>query len=278
MKQEFPRGAIIGVIGENTGALLREAGGRYLGPTDALDFSPVQVLALDHTLALADALSRAQATLALDRVRKAGTTVLITSHEPHLLRGLCDEVWLLEDGGVAVRGDPREILDAYQRSVREKFQAWGATLSRPLDPVFRKGDGRAEIVALKTFGASEEPKAVWQSGEQACVRVTVRYRDETPDPVIGIMIRSRIGLEVYGTNTELENIRIGPRAPGDEVHVDFRFACDLCAGGYTLTAASHDPDGTAHDWVDDAVAFTVTDTRYTAGVANLRAQVTASHK
>ena len=43
-----------------------------------------------------------------------------------------------------------------------------------------------------------------------------------------------------------------------------------------MTAASHDPNGVWHDWLEDAVAFTVTDTRYTAGVANLRAKVTYS--
>jgi hypothetical protein len=32
-------------------------------------------------------------------------------------------------------------------------------------------------------------------------------------------------------------------------------------------------DGTAHDWLEDVVAFTVTDERYSAGVANLRAKV-----
>jgi lipopolysaccharide transport system ATP-binding protein len=28
-----------------------------------------------------------------------------------------------------------------------------------------------------------------------------------------------------------------------------------------------------HDWLDDAIAFAVADSRYTAGVANLRATV-----
>ena len=56
----------------------------------------------------------------------------------------------------------------------------------------------------------------------------------------------------------------------------FRFRCDLCPGEYTLTAASHDPDGTAHDWIENALAFVVTDPRYTAGVANLRASVEAN--
>ena len=45
---------------------------------------------------------------------------------------------------------------------------------------------------------------VWRSGELAVVRVRVRFRSAVADPVIGIMIRTRIGFEVYGTNTELE--------------------------------------------------------------------------
>jgi len=81
-------------------------------------------------------------------------------------------------------------------------------------------------------------------------------------------------MDVYGTNTELEKVKIGPCEAGDRRVISFRFCCDLCPGYYTLTAASHDPNGVWHDWLEDAVAFTVTDSRYTAGVANLRAAVT----
>jgi len=66
---------------------------------------------------------------------------------------------------------------------------------------------------------------------------------------------------------------MGTCAVGDRLQADFQFRCDLCPGEYTLTAASHDPDGTAHDWIDDAVSLVVADSRYTAGVANLRAKV-----
>jgi lipopolysaccharide transport system ATP-binding protein len=93
--------------------------------------------------------------------------------------------------------------------------------------------------------------------------------------VIGILIRTRIGLNVYGTNTELENLHFGSVRAGEAVRVTYRFCCDLCSGDYTVTAASHDPDGVWHDWLEDAVAFAVADDRYTAGVANLRAQVAA---
>src|SRR6202012_3792502 len=105
---------------------------------------------------------------------------------------------------------------------------------------------------------------VFRSGEPATVRVTVRFSSQVPDPVVGIMIRTRIGLNVYGTNTELERLKLGPMETGDAVRVTYRFRCNLCPGEYTVTAASHDPDGVWHDWMEDAVAFSVCDSRYTA--------------
>jgi lipopolysaccharide transport system ATP-binding protein len=286
-----PKGAVIGVIGEKgagKNALLRLAAGtvqpeageviapgerRYLGPGDSLQLSPVDLLLIEHSFAHHDALVRSRAMAAIDRLRSTGTTVLLVSHELDLVRALCDEVWWLEGGNLVRRGDPREILDLYREHIAEKFRAWGAKLSSPLRLGLRRGDGRAEIVSLETLDGAGNPTMVWQSGEDAAIRATLRYREAVEDPVIGIMIRTRIGLEVYGTNTELEKVKTGSCAAGDSLQAEFRFRCDLCPGEYTLTAASHDSDGTAHDWVDDAVAFVVADSRYTAGVANLRAKV-----
>ncbi len=286
-----PSGSIIGILGEKgagTTALLRlaaaleqpssgevkcEGSRRYLAATDSLNFAPVKVLLIDHSFAQADALVRARALVGLDRLRATGTTVLLTSHEPELLRAMCDEIWWLETGGLAMRGDPREVLESYHRKIAEEFRAWGETLSTPIAPALRKGDGRAEILVLETVGAAGKATAVLQSGEAAEVRVEVRFLEAVENPVIGIMIRTRIGLEVYGTNTDLEKVQVGPCSAGETVRIEFRFACDLCPKEYTLTAASHDPDGTAHDWLEDAVSFRVSDSRYTAGVANLRARV-----
>ena len=110
----------------------------------------------------------------------------------------------------------------------------------------------------------------------ATVLVTVRFHQAVADPVIGLMIRTRVGMNVYGTNTELEGLKLGPCAAGRQLQLSFSFRCELCAQEYTLTAASHDPDGVWHDWLEDAMAFAVADGRYTAGVANLRATVRLS--
>jgi ABC-type methionine transport system ATPase subunit len=290
-----PNGSVIGVVGEKgagKAALLQLASGRakpeageviaegerrYLGPLDALELSPVNILLIEHSLAHHDALVRARAVAGIDRLRSAGATVLIVSHELDLLQSLCDEVWWLDQGELLQRGAPRQVLDAYRESIAEKVRAWGAALgnqmSNPLRPAMRRGDGRAEILSIETLDSAGNPTAVWRSGENATVRVAVCYRDPVEEPVVGILIRTRIGLEVYGTNTELEKVSTGNCAAGQRMQIEFGFRCDLCPGEYTITAASHDADGTAHDWMDDAVAFSVADARFTAGVANLRAKV-----
>ncbi|HLW77060.1 MAG TPA: Wzt carbohydrate-binding domain-containing protein, partial [Bryobacteraceae bacterium] len=130
------------------------------------------------------------------------------------------------------------------------------------------------VISIETVGANNNPTIVWRSGEHVTVRATVRFHENVPDPVLGMLIRTQIGFEVYGTNTEIERVKIGECQAGETITVGFQFLCDLCPHAYTITIASHDPDGTAHDWLDDAVAFTVTDDRPTAGVANLRAKVT----
>jgi lipopolysaccharide transport system ATP-binding protein len=286
-----PSGAIIGVIGEKGSGvteLLKLACGiltpqegevaapperRFVALGETLNLAPAAVVALDQALATQDAVVRARTLTGLDRLRRAGTTVLLASHEERLLETLCDEVWWLEAGSLAAKGDPRETLRKYKRAVSEKIRSWGETIPPRLAPSYRRGDGRAEVIALETLGTDGKPTIVWKSGEMVSIKASVRFHEAVQEPVLGILIRTQIGFEVYGTNTELEGVKIGPRAAGDTVTMTVSFLCDLCPHPYTLTIASHDPDGTAHDWLEDAVAFTVTDERYTAGVANLRAKV-----
>ncbi|HZT37724.1 MAG TPA: Wzt carbohydrate-binding domain-containing protein [Bryobacteraceae bacterium] len=286
-----PDGAVIGLVGlkgSGTGALLALASGmdapaegavratgarRLIRAGEALDLSPVDILALDHALACEDPLRKAQALTAIEGLRRAGATILIASYDEALLRRACDEIWWLREGELAAKGDPSEMLAKFNDWVARQFAQWGASVPTPFTPQFRRGDSRAEIMELDALNAAGDRTVVWRSGEDAGIGVRVGFRKFVQNPVIGIMIRTRIGLEVYGTNTELEGARVGPCRAGDVRRIVFRFRCDLCPGDYTITAASHDPDGTAHDWLDDAVAVSVTDSRYTAGVANLRASV-----
>lgn len=260
-----PGGAIIGVVG--------------LSDSGAVDFMQVaagRATALNHTLTMEDAVARARTLAELDQKRSGGETIFIASHELALIELVSDEVWWFDGGRLASKGNPRETVAKYRAHAADQIRRWGSSVSPKLMPLFRRGDGRAEVLSVETLGADGLPTIVWKSGEQVSVRVTVRFQDVVENPVLGIMIRTQIGFEVYGTNTGLEGAEIGRCSAGETVTVLFAFCCELCPNAFTVTVASHDPDGTAHDWLDDAVGVTVTDNRYTAGVANLRAKVTVA--
>jgi hypothetical protein len=201
---------------------------RFVTLGEPMNLAPVAVLALDQALATQDALVRARTLPGLDRLRHAGCTVLLASHEDRLLETLCDEVWWLEAGELAGKGDPRETVTRYRRFVAEQVRAWGETLSPRLAPSFRRGDGRAEVISIETLGPEGQSTIVWKSGEHVSVRATVRFHDAVQDPVIGMLIRTQIGFEVYGTNTELEGLKIGRAWRASRSRWFSRF-CAICA-------------------------------------------------
>lgn len=225
---------------------------------------------LFQTLSCVDAVSKAQAVGQLLKLRREGSTILLVSHDEQLLESCADEIWWLDRSVVIARGDPGEVLHKYRSHVSETLRRCAETESLTLSTALRQGDGRASLEAI------ELSSSVLVSGDPASLKVVVRFNAPVADPVIGIMIRTRIGLNVYGTNTELEELKLGPVESGDVLAVTFCFTCSLCPGHYTITAASHDPDGVWHDWLEDAIGFAVTDSRYTAGVANLKAVTSVS--
>ena len=286
-----PNGAVIGVIGEKgagKAALLRLASGavqpeageviaegqrRYLGPLDALA-TFARERSVDRALhGAARRLERARAVAGIDRLRSAGTTVLIVSHELDLLQSLCDEVWWLDARKTAAtRRSARRAGRLSRAASRKRLRACGATLKESTGASQAAGRWPRRDLSHRDLGQREEIQLLFCGAARTrrCGLCCV-IPNAVEEPVIGIMLRTRIGLEVYGTNTELEKVSTGTCAAGSRMQIEFAFRCDLCPGEYTITLASHDANGTTHDWVDDAVMFTVADSRYTAGVANLRA-------
>jgi lipopolysaccharide transport system ATP-binding protein len=173
------------------------------------------------------------------------------------------------------------VINRYIGVVLERQQAFDAgenhraSRSSLVQASFRHGDRLAEVIGVELLGREDRATRVVESGEPVVVRVTSRFHGDQPDPMVGIMIRTRIGMDVFGTNTKLEKLALGPCRSGDTLEVDFHFNCWLAPQEYTLTVATQYPDGSSHDWLDEALAFTVMAPRFTAGVANLHARAVA---
>lgn len=244
-----------------------------------------EILVVDEVLAVGDAIFVNRCVQKFEELRGRGLTVLLVTHDVGLVKLLCDRAMLLYHGRILAEGDPNDVVNRYNGLVLERQRAFEQALpvvpeleleaAEPLEYTFRHGDRQVVVVKVEMHNEAGRPALIFRSGENVRVRVLVHFRERHGHPVVGMMIRTRIGMDVFGTNTELEQACPGPADAGEFCEVNFSFACWLTPQEYTLTMATQSPDGTSHDWLDGVLSFQVIDSRRTAGVANLRARVTS---
>jgi len=243
----------------------------------AIHVSP-DILVVDEALAVGDAVFANRSVRKFEEMKKRGVTVIFVSHDLGLVKMISDRAIFLLNGRIEAEGDPHHAINRYIGLVLERQKAFQAQQQEPRPAVsssHRHGDRLAEVSSVELLGRDGEPVRLVETGEPVTVRVTTRFHSDQPDSLVGIMIRTRIGMDVFGTNTKLQKLPLGPCRAGDSLVVDFHLDCWLCPQEYTLTVATQHPDGSSHDWLDEALVFTVAASRYTAGVANLRARATA---
>jgi ABC-type polysaccharide/polyol phosphate transport system ATPase subunit len=284
MERNLPRIEEFAEIGEfidrpvktySTGMYLR------LAFSAAIHVDP-EILVVDEVLAVGDAIFVNRCVQRFREMRERGVAVLLVTHDLPLVKLLCDRALLLYRGRILAEGDPTDVVNRYNGLVLDRQAAFEnarvALVQEKLAPLsysFRHGDQQAEIAGVELFNEAGHPARVLRSGESVRVRIVVHFREAHPRPVVGILIRTRIGMEVYGTNTEVEDGALTAAAAGEFCEVVFQFSCWLTPQEYTLTVATQSPDGASHDWLDDVLSFQVLDSRRPAGVANLQARITA---
>ena len=118
--------------------------------------------------------------------------------------------------------------------------------------MFRATEGRwgsreIEITDVQLTGADGAPGHVFHSGQPLTVRIGLRSPIANDDFVIGIGIFNAEGVCVYGTNTNIEELK-AVRIFGD---AEARFtvdSLDLVEGTYKLDVAIHKLDGYPYDY------------------------------
>jgi ABC-type polysaccharide/polyol phosphate transport system ATPase subunit len=236
-----------------------------------------EILIVDEALAVGDAIFANRCVQKFEELKKRGVTVLFVSHDLGLVKRLSDRAIFMLNGEIVAEGRPSDVVNRYVGFVLER-QGGEKTSSRE-DPdgvksSFRHGDGASTIQSVEILTASGEPRHAFVTGEPMTVRVVTTFHRDIASPVIGLLIRNRLGMDVFGTNTRIERIDLGELHAGESLAIDFALNCSLARQEYTLTVAAQYADGLSQDWLDDAVTFTVVDSKDLAGVIDLRPEIT----
>jgi lipopolysaccharide transport system ATP-binding protein len=233
-----------------------------------------EILIVDEALAVGDAIFANRCIKKFEELRQRKVTVLFVSHDLGLVKRLSDRAALMVDGHLAAYGSPSEVVNRYVGLVLERQNgAQPVKTDAAAGTGYRHGDGASRILDVDLVDANSNSTRNLEPGEPITIRVRARAAKTLEDPVVGVLIRNRLGIDVYGTNTRIEGVDLGNVGPGETFEVEFTFDCLLTRQDYTLTVATQYREGFSQDWMDDVIAFSVVDSRDVAGLANFKTRV-----
>jgi ABC-type polysaccharide/polyol phosphate transport system ATPase subunit len=228
------------------------------------------ILVVDEALAVGDVRFANRCIRKFEEFRERRKTILFVSHDLGLVKRLADRALLLMNGRADMLGSPNDVVNRYVGLVIGQEQKDDGAAGR----LIKHGDGTSEIARVRILDREGREVSVVDGGASVIVEVVATFQKPCSQPMVGLLLRNRLGIDVYGTNSKAEGISLGDFAQGDELTVRFLLHCHLTRQDYTLTVAIQHSDGTSQDWRDDFLTLTVAEPRDLAGVADLQAAIT----
>jgi len=220
------------------------------------------VLIVDEALSVGDTYFQHKSFDRIRRFRGDGTTLLFVSHSAEAVKTLCDRAILLDRGALLRDGSPDAVMDYYNgliatkradHEIRQTRRSTGGVTTR-------SGSAEATIRSIE-MRVRGEPASSIRSGEPAIFRIEADVNVPLPELTVGILIRDRVGNDVFGTNTHHLGTSRRDLPAGEDLAIEFEFAAlALGLGSYSISVALH--SGSQHtsrnyDWWDRAVVFQV---------------------
>jgi len=219
------------------------------------------VLIVDEALSVGDAYFQHKSFDRIRKFRKQGTTLLIVSHDKQAIQSICDRAIMLNAGKLALEGEPEAVMDYYNAMLADN-QNQTVTQDILEDGGYQtiSGDGSANIVDVALLDEFGQAIEVSGGGKTVTLQVKVVANKSLPILVLGYMIKDRLGLPMFGTNTFLKKRAILDVRPGAKYLFRFTFSMNLGSGNYSVAVALTSSDthlSNNYEWRDRALVFSV---------------------
>lgn len=251
----------------------------------AINVDP-DILIVDEALAVGDMHFQTKCLRKFENFQEKGITIILVSNDMNSIKKNCHEVMLFDEGKIIDKGDPKEIVDVYNALIFEKiaadikgektFSSKEIASQRVNRMSQRYGTGEAKIIDVTLLNSEGVHVGALSSGEEGIFRIKVCSNTPVKDIVIGITIRNRMGLDIYGVNTLWKKKIIEQINPNDVLVVDFRQRMTLIGGTYTINVAINENrvEGlTRLDWISDVISFDIIQDEEFLGFCNLDSDI-----
>jgi len=251
-----------------------------LGFAVAINVDP-EILLVDEVLAVGDELFQRKCLDRVKQLQREGRTILFVSHAADMVRAICDRVMVLDHGNLVTVGNPAEAVRSFREHLlqRQRFEEAEQLVDGPLEITEhgtaqeRRRNFRVRITGV-SFQHDGNANALTAGGR---LRVAIGYERQAPvdDVVFGITVYDPEDRVLYGTNTDLLGINVGPLSETGEVAFSFD-TMPLADGSYPVTIGVHSrDDSVVYDWREQGFRFDVVQPDRSAGLLSLPVTFTA---
>jgi len=219
------------------------------------------ILIVDEALSVGDTYFQHKSIGRIREFRKQGTTLLLVSHDKSAIQSICDRAILLNNGTIAMQGDPESVMDYYNAMLadRENYEV-RQTVRADGRVQTVSGSGEATVSKIYLLDNSGKRVETVDVGQPLTLQIEVQVHQPLPKVVLGFGIKDRLGQPVFGTNTQhtsqvLENTQAGSR-----YLFNIRFPANLGEGTYSVQTAlvsSETHLQNNYEWRDLALLFEV---------------------
>lgn len=227
------------------------------------------VLLIDEVLSVGDESFTRRCLDRLARMKQAGVTMVMVSHDLDLVATFADRAVYLRQGVIRASGCVDSVVERYRADVAGPASPSGMTGradGAPDDDRQRWGSGEATITAVDLISDGGVSRLI-PTGVGCFLRIHVHADHVVDDAVVGIAWKDADGTVVAGHNTDLDGL--GPRRLIGESEIRCAYdALALAPGDYTIDVAVHSPTGHAYDYWCDARTIRVTGDADWPGVWN----------
>lgn len=211
------------------------------------------IFLIDEALSVGDGHFQQKCMQAIRTFKANGGSIIFVSHDLNAVKMICDRAVVLSSGSIVTDDEPEAAVNAYN-------QLLGSDDEHYQEKITERGYGSREIEITDAYlEGSASGRACISSGEDSRIVVQAYSHKRLSNVTLGIMIRDRLGQDLFGTNTYYLGTPIQTTA--DTSHIfEFTFNMPLAPGKYTITLALHEgADHTRHcyHWWDNAIRFEV---------------------
>ena len=219
------------------------------------------VLIVDEALSVGDAYFQHKSFDRIRQFQKAGTTLLIVSHDKAAIQSICDQAILLKAGRLVMQGKPEAVMDYYNAiSAAHQQQEIGQFILANGSIQTVSGNGQASIESALLTDTTDQKIEIIEVGSTVRLVVEVWAQSDLPELVVGFMIKDRLGQPVFGTNSHHCRQPLAQIKKGERIRYLFEFNANIGPGHYTIALALHTKEThleNNYEWRDQALLFEV---------------------